>query len=74
MAVRPGVKGLCKLSAKRYFYYGNPNVIVMEMSEFAAIILILVGTMLLVVGISVRTGCVSVGTVTSLTGVSQLAQ
>jgi len=35
----------------------------MEISECAAIKLVLVGTLLLVVDITVRTGCVSVGTV-----------
>jgi hypothetical protein len=36
----------------------------MEVNEFAAIKLVLVGTVLLVVDISVRTGYVSVGTLT----------
>jgi hypothetical protein len=38
-------------------------LIVMEINEYAAIKLVLVGTLLLVGDISVRTGCVSVGTV-----------
>ena len=66
MVVRPCVKELFKLSAKYSFNYNTPSVIVMEINEFAAIKLVLVGTPLLVVDTSVRTGCVSVGTVTEL--------
>jgi len=64
MEVRPCVKGLCKLSAKCTFNYNTPSVIVMEINGYAAIKLVLVGTLLPVSDISIRTGCVSVGTVT----------
>lgn len=64
MVVRASVKGLCKLSAKCSYNCNTPSVTVMEVNEFAAIKLVLVGTVLLVVDISVRTGYVSVGTLT----------
>jgi hypothetical protein len=66
MVVRPCVKALCKLSAKCSFNYNTPSVIVMEMNEFTAIKLVLVGTVLLVVDITVRACCVLVDTVTTL--------
>ena len=64
MVARPCVKGLCILSAKRSFHYNSTNVTVVEINEFVAIKHVSVGTLLLPADIYLRTGCVSVGTVT----------